>query len=231
MEAVFDDIEKKVGYTFANRELLVEALTHSSKRNTRENGMRLDNERLEFIGDAMLDAIVGVLLYEKLPAATEGELTKLRAQIVCEDSLNRLGRSIELGEALIMGESEERSSGRSKPSVVADAVEAVIGAIYMDGGYSEAYRFVDRAFQVLISDALDGKLFRDYKTKLQELAHKHNLGIEYVTEESGPDHDKTFYVHLKVNGTDKGYGVGKSKKEAEQKAAENYLEKGIENVL
>ena len=173
----------------------------------------------------MLDAIVGALLYTRLPDSKEGELTKLRAQIVCEDSLNRIGQELEVGAFLRIGEGEERSSGRSKPSVIADVVEAIIGAIYLDGGYEEARAFVERVFSGLVDEAIEGKLFRDYKTKLQEMAQKNGWHIEYRTEDQGPDHDKTFFVHLNINGKEKGYGIGKSKKEAEQNAAESFLGK------
>jgi len=226
-----DALEKRIGYSFENKELLREAMTHSSKGDIRESGIRFDNERLEFIGDAMLDAVVGVMLYLSLPNGSEGELTKLRAQIVCEESLNRIGNELGFGKFLIIGDSEERSLGRHKPSVIADSVEAVIGGMFMDGGYGAVRRFVERSFGELIEEALAGKLFRDYKTKLQELAHKNNWKVAYIAEDEGPDHDKTFFVHLRVNGAEKGYGIGKNKKEAEQKAAESFFEKGIENVL
>ncbi len=219
------ELEGKISYAFLNDALLKEALTHSSKGDLRPSGERLDYERLEFIGDAMLDAIVGALLYTRLPDSKEGELTKLRAQIVCEDSLNRIGQELEVGAFLRIGEGEERSSGRSKPSVIADVVEAIIGAIYLDGGYEEARAFVERVFSGLVDEAIEGKLFRDYKTKLQEMAQKNGWHIEYRTEDQGPDHDKTFFVHLNINGKEKGYGIGKSKKEAEQNAAESFLGK------
>lgn len=226
-----NDFENRIGYAFENKSLVVEAMTHSSKGDLRENGKRLDNERLEFIGDAMLDAIVGVILFKEAPDATEGELSKLRSQIVCEDSLNMVGCELGFGDYLIMGDSEERSLGRTKPSVIADSVEAIIGALFLDGGYCAARSWVERVFAALIDDALDGKLFRDYKSKLQELAHKNNWKVSYISDSEGPDHDKTFYVHLRINGKEKGYGIGKNKKEAEQKAAEYFFEKGIEDVL
>ena len=221
----FTEFEERIKYSFYDKGLLNEALTHSSKGDIRPNGERLDYERLEFIGDAMLDAIVGVMLYKRLTSKKEGELTKLRAQIVCEDSLNTVGQKLGIGSFLRMGEGEEKTDGRNKPSVVADSVEALIGAIYLDAGYYEAEAFVKREFSELISDAIEGKLFRDYKTRLQEIAQKNDWHIEYRAEEEGPDHDKTFFVHLMINGIDKGYGVGKSKKEAEQNAAEDFLRK------
>ena len=225
MSRDFDEFEQKIGYSFIEKDLLREALTHSSKGDLRHNGARLDNERLEFIGDAMLDAIIGVSLYKNVDTAREGELTKLRSQIVCEESLNRIGNEYGFGDYLIMGEGEERSSGRNKPSVIADSVEAVIGGVYLDGGYEVARDFVERIFKDLILEAIEGKLFRDYKTKLQELAQKKHWAVEYVTRDEGPDHDKTFYISLKINGKEQSQGKGKSKKEAEQQAAENFLRK------
>ena len=219
------ELENRIGYVFLDKELLKEAMTHSSKGDLRMNGGRLDYERLEFIGDAMLDAIVGVMLYQRIPSGKEGELTKIRAQIVCEDSLNTIGQAIGTGAFLRMGEGEEKSDGRNKPSVVADSVEALIGAIYLDGGYEEARLFVEREFSALVDDAIEGKLFRDYKTMLQEISQRKGWHIEYCAEDEGPDHDKTFFVHLKIDGIEKGYGRGKSKKEAEQKAAEDFLRK------
>lgn len=231
MERETQEVERKIGYTFNNKDILREAMTHSSKGELRPDGSRLDNERLEFVGDAMLDAIIGALLYSIIPVGREGELSKLRAQIVCEESLCIIGNEMKLGEFLVMSEAEEKAHGRNKPSVIADSVEAIIGAIYLDGGFDETKCFVEKTFAELVKDAIDGKLFRDYKTKLQELAHKKNWHIEYSSKDSGPDHDKTFFVHLKINGKDMGYGEGRNKKEAEQRAAENFFEKGIENVL
>ena len=225
MSKGLEEIEKIIEYSFDDKNILREALTHSSKGDSRTNGTRMDYERLEFIGDAMLDAIIGVILFRRMPSATEGELTKLRAQIVCEESLNRIGQKICVGSYIILGDGEEKMSGREKPSVIADVVEAIIGGIYLDSGYDEVWRFVEGAFSELVEEAISGKLFRDYKTKLQEIAHKNKWNIEYSTRSKGPDHDKTFFVQLLIDGKVSGEGIGKSKKEAEQKAAESFLRK------
>lgn len=225
-------LEERIKYHFTDKKLINTAITHSSKCSVNSDGRRIDNERLEFIGDAMLDAIIGVYLYKRFPDLREGELSKLRAQIVCENSLASVGRKIEIGKYLLLGEGEIKTSGRDKPSVIADSVEALIGAIFLDGGYEKAETFVSDAFCELITSAIEGKLFTDYKTKLQEEAQRHNRRVEYVCdEERGPDHEKTFFVHVMINGKNVGSGFGRSKKEAEQNAARDYYEKGIDNVL
>lgn len=160
----------------------------------------------------------------------EGKLTKTRALIVCEKSLATVAQKLRIGEYLNMGKGEEHSGGRHRESIMADAVEAVIGAIYLDGGYDEAARFVSREFKSTVIDALSGKLFTDYKTQVQEALQKRGqkTSISYhLDKEEGPDHDKTFYVHLVCNGKTLGNGCGKSKKEAEQNAARATLEGGI----
>lgn len=220
----FIKLEKRIGYSFKNKVILQEALTHSSKGYISDDGKKVDNERLEFVGDAMLDAIIGASLYDRLPEAREGELSKLRAQIVCEASLAEVGNSLSIGEELILGQGEEKTLGRNKNSVIADAMEAIIGGIYLDGGYSEANIFVKRVFSEMIDMAIEGKLFRDYKTRLQELAQSKGWNIAYICDEArGPDHDKTFFVHLEVNGKKVGAGTGRSKKEAEQNAARDFM--------
>lgn len=216
------DFEKKIQYTFKNKNLLNKALTHSSF--CREHGTepKDNNERLEFLGDAFFDAIVSVELYRRLENDDEGRLTKTRALIVCEKSLAAVAAKLNIGDYLNMGKGEEHSGGRKRESIMADAVEAVVGAIYLDGGYDEAYRFVSREFGKTLEDALSGKLFTDYKTQVQELLQKRGrkTTISYqLDKEEGPDHDKTFYVHLVCNGRQLGSGCGKSKKEAEQDAA------------
>lgn len=191
---------------------------------------RDNNERLEFLGDAFFDAIISVELYKRLEKVDEGKLTKTRALIVCEKSLATVAQKLRIGEYLNMGKGEEHSGGRHRESILADAVEAVIGAIYLDGGYDEAARFVSREFEATVIDALAGKLFTDYKTQVQEALQKRGqkTSISYhLDKEEGPDHDKTFYVHLVCNGKTLGSGRGKSKKEAEQNAARATLEGGI----
>lgn len=216
------DFEKKIQYTFKNKELLNKALTHSSF--CREHGTegKNNNERLEFLGDAFFDAIISVELYKLLEKVDEGKLTKTRALIVCEKSLAQVARRLDIGAYLNMGKGEEHSGGRQRESILADAVEAVVGAIYLDGGFEEVFRFVSREFAQTIEDALAGRLFTDYKTQVQEVLQKRGKKViisYHLDKEEGPDHDKTFYVHLTCNGRVMGCGSGKSKKEAEQNAA------------
>lgn len=225
------DFEAKIAYTFKNKELLDKALTHSSFCREHAVDAGSNNERLEFLGDAFFDAVISVELYRRLENVDEGKLTKTRALIVCEKSLATVAARLNIGSHLNMGKGEEHSGGRQRESIMADAVEAVIGAIYLDGGYEEAARFVSREFASTIDDALSGKLFADYKTQVQEALQKRGQKtvISYkLDREDGPDHDKTFYVHLVCNGRTLGSGSGKSKKEAEQNAAKATLEGGIE---
>ncbi len=224
------EFEKVIDYTFKNKALLDKALTHSSFCREHAVETRDNNERLEFLGDAFFDAIISVELYKRLEKVDEGKLTKTRALIVCEKSLATVAQKLRIGEYLNMGKGEEHSGGRHRESIMADAVEAVIGAIYLDGGYDEAARFVSREFESTVVDALAGKLFTDYKTQVQEALQKRGqkTSISYhLDREEGPDHDKTFYVHLVCNGKTLGNGSGKSKKEAEQNAARATLEGGI----
>ena len=229
------DFEKVIQYTFRDKELLNKALTHSSYCREHAVETKNNNERLEFLGDAFFDAIISVQLYNRLSQVDEGKLTKTRALIVCEKSLAQAARRLDIGAYLNMGKGEELSGGRQRESILADALEAVIGAIYIDGGYDEASRFVSREFAATIDDALEGKLFTDYKTQVQEALQKRGKKtvISYhLDKEIGPDHDKTFYVHLVCNCKTLGSGSGKSKKEAEQNAAKATLEGGMKtNVL
>lgn len=222
------EFEKKIGYTFKNLEYLEIALTHSSFHKEKNIGHK-DNERLEFLGDAFFDAIISVELFKRMGQGTEGKLTKTRALIVCEQSLAQVGRNLQVGRYINMGHGEESAGGRKKDSIIADAMEAVIGALYLDGGYTAAEKFVVRAFSETIDKAVEGKLFSDYKSEVQELLQKKGkaVNISYeIDREVGPAHDKTFYVHLECNGQVLGTGMGKSKKEAEQNAAKATLERG-----
>lgn len=224
------DFEKIIEYSFKDKSLLEKALTHSSY--CRENGIETknNNERLEFLGDAFFDAIISTELYKRLEKVDEGKLTKTRALIVCEKSLANVAGKLKIGEYLNLGKGENNAGGRKRESILADAVEAVVGAIFLDGGYDEAVRFVEREFRETIDDALAGKLFADYKTQVQEKLQKRGQKtvISYkLDKEEGPDHDKTFYVHLVCNGKTLGSGCGKSKKEAEQNAARAAIEGGI----
>ena len=220
------EFEQKIGYQFQNRNYLETALTHSSF-NREKNTKHQDNERLEFLGDAFLDAVISVELYERLKHVTEGKLTKTRALIVCESALAQVARDYELGSYLNLGHGEDTGGGRHKDSILADSMEAVIGAIYLDGGYQAMQNFVKKSFSRMIDQAIDGKLFSDYKSEVQEILQGKGkpVTIAYETDrEEGPAHDKTFFVHLSCNGEIMGKGIGKSKKEAEQNAAKQTLE-------
>ncbi len=220
------DLEAKIGYSFTDKTLIERALTHSSfnrERNTRHR----DNERLEFLGDAFLDAIVGAELYTRMSGVTEGVLTKTRALVVCEKALAVVAREFEIGNYMLMGHGEASTGGRNKDSILADALEALIGAIYLDGGYQEAQKFTVKAFEKTIEGAISGKIFSDYKSELQEHLQSggKSVNISYVVDrEEGPAHDKTFYLHLECDGKKYGKGCGKTKKEAEQNAARASLE-------
>ena len=217
--------EKIIKYKFINEEYLERALTHSSY-NREKNTKHMDNERLEFLGDAFLDAIVSVELYHRMEKVTEGRLTKTRALIVCENALAEAARTISLGSFINMGHGEESAGGRSKDSILADAMEAVIGALFLDGGYDAAKKFVLDVFSDTIDRAIQGKIFLDYKSEVQEVLQSRGIPVNiiYVTDrEEGPAHDKTFFVHMEYNGKSYGRGSGKSKKEAEQSAARETL--------
>lgn len=220
------EFEQKIGYQFQNRNYLETALTHSSF-NREKNTKHQDNERLEFLGDAFFDAVISVELYERLKHVTEGKLTKTRALIVCESALAQVARGYELGSYLNLGHGEDTGGGRHKDSILADSMEAVIGAIYLDGGYQAMQNFVKKSFSRMIDQAIDGKLFSDYKSEVQEILQGKGkpVTIAYETDRAeGPAHDKTFFVHLSCNGEIMGKGIGKSKKEAEQNAAKQTLE-------
>lgn len=222
------DFQKIIQYDFKNVNLLKNALTHSSFINEGKSSQTGNNERLEFLGDAILDAVISEYLYKRLDNVEEGELTKLRAVIVCERSLADFGSGISIGSYLRLGKGEENSGGRMRSSIIADALEAVIGAVYLDGGWNAVQDFVIRIFSELIEDAVSGKLHMDYKTEIQEkLQAQGETEISYVIErEEGPDHDKTFYANLIFQGSVIGSGSGRSKKEAEQQAAKQALERG-----
>ena len=219
-------LEKIIGYRFKNSEYLERALTHSSY-NREKNTKHKDNERLEFLGDAFLDAIISVELFHRMSGDTEGTLTKTRALIVCEKALADAARKIDLGSYLNMGHGEETAGGRGKDSILADGTEAVIGAVFLDGGSEAARRLVLWLFEDTINEAVQGKIFLDYKSVVQEVLQSGGtpVSITYIMDrEEGPAHDKTFYVHMECNGKCYGSGSGKSKKEAEQNAAREALD-------
>lgn len=220
-----NNFEELIGYKFNNAIYLERALTHSSY-NKEKNTKHQDNERLEFLGDAFFDAIVSAELFKIMQNVTEGKLTKTRALVVCENSLAKAARRFDLGKYIFIGHGEEVAGGRDKDSILADAMEAVIGAIFIDGGYAPTEKFVLMAFAETIKEAAEGKLFSDYKSEVQEFIQKNgrNLAITYNTvREEGPAHDKTFFVNLMYDGQVLGEGSGKSKKEAEQNAAKTAL--------
>ncbi|MBQ7580011.1 MAG: ribonuclease III [Clostridia bacterium] len=216
-----ENLEKKIGYSFKNREYLNRALSHSSYVNERHNNEE-SNERLEFLGDSVLGIITADYYFHNF-SLPEGELTKLRASTVCEKTLSSFADQIELGKYLKLGKGEERTGGRQRPSINADAFEAVIAAIYLDGGIEEARKFVLR-FVERLSEKHGS--FKDYKTTLQEIVQKNpEETLEYIiVDESGPDHDKSFEVEVHLNSNVIGRGKGKSKKNAEQEAAREALE-------
>lgn len=229
-QADLQQFEAKIHYSFNDPQLLDQALSHSSYiRECRQESI-CSNERLEFLGDAYFDAIIGEILYKMYPEAEEGRLSKMRASIVCEQSLANVARRLAVGDFLLLGRGEEKNGGAQRSSILADATEAVLGAIYLDGGYEKVREFVAFAFEKELQDAREGKFSnQDYKSSLQEqLQAKGITDIHYIMEkEEGPDHNKTFTVALEVKGSKIGRGVGKSKKNAEQEAAKNAIERGI----
>ena len=218
------DLEGAIGYRFQNITLLQNALTHSSYANERWHNSLLSNERLEFLGDSILGMVVAEHLYKQFPDRPEGELTKMRADMVCETSLAAIAEKIGLGQHLLLGHGEDRLGGRSRASILADAVESVIAASFLDGGMAAAEGFIRRF--VLTNVPVKRMQNTDYKTALQELVQqKKNQTLTYVlTGEAGPDHDKVFTVDVLLNDQRVGSGTGSSKKRAEQAAAQSALE-------
>jgi ribonuclease-3 len=224
-EAVMaEEFEKIIGYTFKNKAILLNALTHSSYANEMKDKSCESNERVEFLGDAVLGIIVAEYLYFHNAHVPEGELTKLRAMMVCEKSLYGFSQSISLGLFLRLGHGEENTKGRERPSILADAYEAVVAAIYIDGGFEAAKRFVTGFADDFFSSRIESG-YNDYKTTLQEIVQKnHGERLEYaLIGETGPDHNKEFIVEVHLNSNVIGEGRGGSKKEAEQMAAKEAL--------
>ena len=225
------EFESKIQYIFKDKSLLKMALTHKSHAYENVNSdHKIYNERIEFLGDAILEHIISDLLYLHEPIFSEGQMSKKRAAIVCEASLSRAMKRISAQEYLYLGKCETTNNGKMKDAIIADAFEAVLGAIYLDGGYDIAKYTALNLLNEEIKMVLNGKEFNlDYKTKLQEKLQEHGtVKIEYILDkEYGPEHDKTFEVSLYFNSQKIGYGVGKNKKQAEQMAAkyamENYI--------
>lgn len=220
---------EKLGYQFHNITYLDEALRHSSYANEHKGVNIFSNERLEFLGDSVLGVVTAEYLFKKHPTAPEGELTRIRATLVCEDSLHEVAKSLELGKYLKLGRGEESCGGRTRASILADATEAVFAAVYLDGGMEAASALIHR---VLLDDAQEEvaeEKRRDYKTELQEyIQRKPNQVLSYrLSGERGPDHDKTFAFEVLLNDEVIGSGEGRSKKEAEQMAAKDALNKQI----
>ena len=217
--------EQKINYEFKNKEYILEALTHSSYSN--ENKNYPFNERLEFLGDSVLSIVISDYLFKKETKLPEGELTKIRANIVCEESLSEVSKNIHLGKYMLLGKGEEATGGRERISILADALEAVIAAIYLDGGIKCAREFILTNMEKIINDSIKGKIFRDYKTCLQEVLQsngENNIWYKLI-EEKGPDHNKLFVMEVGINDTVLGVGEGQSKKDAEQVAAKCALDK------
>lgn len=215
------EFEEKIGYTFQDKALLVHALSHTSYTN--EHGMekQASNERLEFLGDAIVDMVVSDYLYRHNSTEPEGTLTKWRASVVCEASFAHIAAGMDYGSYLLLGKGEEATGGRSRSSVLADAFEAVIAAMYLDSNIETVSEWIIRHLQEELTLAMQGKMAKDYKTLLQELVQKGERGkVSYViTDEKGPDHAKTFCVDVLVDGERAASGSGTSKKDAEQAAA------------
>lgn len=220
------ELEKRLEYNFHQPSLLIQALTHKSYANENRLGMAGHNERLEFLGDTVLDFIISDFIMKLCPDSPEGELSKLRAVVVSEPNLFKVAARLGLGEYLFLGKGEELTGGREKPSLLANAVEAIIAAVYLDAGLDEAYHFIRNNFENDIKAMVAGGMVYDYKTELQEACQSRfgELPKYTVVNETGPDHQKIFEVEIEAEGRALGKGSGKSKKEAEQHAARVALE-------
>ena len=224
-----ESLEKNIGYSFKDKSLLKLALTHSSYANEMGDASRC-NERLEFLGDSVLSLIVSEYIFKNFSDRPEGELTKLRASLVCEKSLCQFSKQLNIGEHMLLGKGEALSGGRERPSILADAFEAVLAAIYLDADFEHAKNHVLR-FVIEELNHTEDEVFKDYKTTLQEVIQRNREEhLSYIlVDESGPDHNKSFKVEVHLNSNVIGSGVGKSKKQAEQLAAKQALQlMGIE---
>lgn len=221
-----ESLEKKLGYSFRDRALLAEALNHSSYANEHRDSLG-SNERLEFLGDSVLGFVSAEYLFQGHRDLPEGDLTRMRAALVCEQSLYEVARELDLGSYLKLGRGEEAGGGRKRQSILADAMEAVFAAVYLDGGIEPVRELIVR---VLLGQALAAEERKDYKTTLQEVVQRRSGQVltYHMISQSGPDHDKTFLFEVRLNGRTVGQGAGHSKKEAEQAAAKDALENGGE---
>ena len=220
-----EELEANIGYTFKNKDLLFEAMSHSSYINERKINRTRCNERLEFLGDAVLEIVSSDFLFKKFSEVPEGKLSKLRAALVCEPALYECSKSIELGKYVHLGKGEEAGGGREKPSVISDAFEALLGAVYMDGGMDNAKKIIDKF--ILTESQLEKANISDSKSYLQELvqADMKNSTISYqIVSESGPEHAKEFVVAVYIDDKKYGEGMGHNKKAAEKTAALNAIQ-------
>lgn len=211
------EFEDRIGYQFADPDLLVKALTHSSYSNEKRLRKYECNERLEFLGDAVLELITSEKIFKEHPKSPEGDMTRTRASYVCEPTLALCAREIHLGDYILLGKGEDMTGGRDRDSILSDAMEATIGAVYLDGGFARAQEYVE---QFVLKDIEKKKLFYDSKTFLQEIVQRDHADLEYILlKEEGPDHNKSFEVGVFVNGKQVASAEGRTKKKAEQAAA------------
>jgi ribonuclease III len=220
-------LQKKIGYRFKSLDLLNQGLRHKSFVHENVDAEGKDNERLEFLGDAVLDLVIGHLIMDRYPDYPEGSLSRLRASVVNETRLAKIARDLSLGEYLLLGKGEEMTRGREKSSILSSSLEALLATIYLDGGYKKAFKAIAQLFSLTLEVAEKESFYQDYKTKLQELSQDTLKATpRYVlAKEYGPDHDKVFGVQVQIQGKVAGVGAGRSKKEAEQMAARRTLEK------
>ncbi len=217
-------LENKIKYHFSDPSILIHALTHSSYANEMRLEKEKNNERLEFLGDAVLELVTSEAVFKEYKNLSEGDLTKLRASIVCEQTLSTCARDLNIGEYLLLGKGEDISGGRKRDSILSDSLEAIIGAIYLDGGFTNAKEFIN---SYILAGVKNKELFFDSKTILQEIIqnenHKQALRYKLISEE-GPDHNKTFRVAVCIGNNEIGYGTGRTKKAAEQEAANQAIQ-------
>ncbi len=222
MKYTLEDFQNQIGIEFKNKELIRLALTHTSHANDNKAGLLQNNERLEFLGDAVLELVSSELLYLKFTDKNEGELSKLRAGLVCEKALAEAARKIALSDYVFLGRGEEKNGGRSRASIISDCLEAVIGAIYLDSGLEKAREFIEK---YILENIEENQVYKDSKTALQEILQARGKAPVYnVIGEEGPDHKKIFNVAVNDGISILGYGIGYNKKSAEQMAAKNAIE-------
>ncbi len=230
----FNKLEERINYYYKDKNLLKLALTHSSYANEKRNKTNEYNERLEFLGDSVLGLIISEYVYNRYSDYTEGEMTKMRAKIVCENTLYEVASDIELGEYMLFGKGELLSGGKNRPSILADAFESLLASLYLDGGFAVVKEVIFKLMKEKISLAEKGLIVEDYKTYLQEYVQaKKNNYLKYeLIEEAGPDHLKTFKTAVKINDEVYGIGEGRSKKESEQDAAKSAIRSGkLDKIL